>query len=140
MSKFQPGFTLIELLVVVTIILVLSGLGLVTYTGTQRKARDSKRKADLEQLRSALEMYRDDEDLYPIGTGSVSSTLGDLTSGNYIDSLPEDPKGYSYYYNSDANGYTYSLCAYLEGGGPDACGDNCSAPEDEDCNYQVNNP
>ncbi len=132
----KKGFTLIELLVVITIILVMSGIGVVSYTGAQRNARNSKRKADLEQLRSALEMYRDDNDVYP-------PDLDKLKTEGYIDSKPIDPKYYDYYYNPspgpDPDYYTYSLCAYLEGGGPDDCGSNCgSAPGN--CNYQVNNP
>lgn len=141
-SKFyildsKSAFTLIELLVVTTIILLLSGLGVVAFTGAQKKARDNKRKADLEQVRAALEMYRDDEDVYP--TGGLSDAEAALTGGNYLDSMPTDPKGYSYYYSS-TNGYTYTLCAYLESGGTDDCGNNCSAPDSASCNYEVNNP
>jgi general secretion pathway protein G len=134
----KKGFTLIELLVVVTIILLLSGLGVVAFTGAQRKARDNKRKSDLEQVRSALEMFRDDNDVYPAGNGW--SQLDVLVTDNYIDELPLDPKGYSYYYGADADGYTYYLCAYLEAGNGGAldCTTQCAAPED--CNYEVSNP
>ncbi len=137
----KKGFTLIELLVSITIILILTSFGVVYYTGAQKKARDSKRQADLEQLRSALEMYRNDEDVYPTASGSVASTLGTLETLEYINELPTDPKDYAYYYSS-SDGYTYYLCAYLETGGDGAsdCGNDCLAPEDADCNYQVNNP
>jgi general secretion pathway protein G len=137
----KKGFTLIELLVSITIILILTSFGVVYYTGAQKKARDSKRQADLEQLRSALEMYRNDEDVYPTASGSVAATLAVLETSEYINDLPTDPKGYSYHYTS-SDGYTYYLCAFLETGGDGAsdCGDDCSAPEDADCNYQVNNP
>ncbi len=127
----RKGFTLIELLVVITIILVVSGIGLVTYTGAQTRARDTKRKADLEQIRSVLEMYRDVNDLYP-------DALSNLTADGYLDSIPDDPKNYDYYYNPAATRYTYQLCAYLESGNG-GCDGNPSCGS-ETCNYQVRNP
>lgn len=129
------GFTFIELLVVTTVILVLTTVGVVSYQAAQRKSRDSKRKSDLEQVRAALEMYRSDNNTYP--TDDWDGMINALISENYLTSSPEDPKGYSYYYSSD--GLTYRLCAYLEAGGGNNCGDNnCNAPGN--CNYQVTNP
>lgn len=55
MSK--KGFTLIELLVVISIIGILAGLTLSSYTGAQKQARDSQRRSDLNQYRNALETY-----------------------------------------------------------------------------------
>ena len=49
----ERGFTLIELLIVIVIIGILMSVLLVSYQGTRRTARDGKRKADLEQIRSA---------------------------------------------------------------------------------------
>lgn len=135
MRKRRKGFTLIELLVVVTIILLLSGMGLISYQAAQKKGRDSKRKSDLEQVRAALEMYRSDYGSYPVG--DWDSMITSLRDENYLSSSPEDPKGYFYYYNS-SDGYTYRLCAYLETGGGDDCGSNCGAPGN--CNYRVTNP
>ena len=54
----KNGFTLIELIVVVTIIAVLTVVGVISYSGTNRKARDSRRMADLEKVRIALELYQ----------------------------------------------------------------------------------
>jgi len=133
--KAKRGFTLIELLVVVTIILVLSSVGLVSYQAAQRKGRDSKRKTDLEQVRAALEMFRSDNGSYP--TGSWGEVITVLTDEDYLSSAPQDPKGYSYHYVSD--GHTYQLYAYLEAGGEEDYGVSCgSAPGN--CNYQVTNP
>ena len=49
------GFTLIELLVTVTIIAVLSAIGLVIYHVVLEQGRDSKRQSDLRTIQSALE-------------------------------------------------------------------------------------
>lgn len=129
-TKKHLGFTLIEVLVVATIIGILTSIGFVSYQSTQKSSRDGKRKADLEQVRGALEIYRSDNNAYPAGLSTLTP--------NYIQPLPTDPKGYSYYYNRLTT-TTYNLCAYLEGGGTDNCGLNCgTAPGN--CNYKLANP
>jgi len=130
------GFTLVELIVVITIIGILAGLGFTNYATSQARARDGKRKVDLEQVRSALEMYRTDSGSYPGGT---------LVSGNDIAyggttylTIPNDPKpGRRYVYSGSANSYT--LCAALETetGNPSGCGGSCGSVA---CNYKVTNP
>lgn len=133
----RKGFSLIELLVVTTVIITLMAIGTVYYRGAQAKSRDNKRKVDLEQVRAGLEMYRSEEDTYPVGS-SWDNMTSTLVTDDYLPSAPTDPKGYSYYYTSDGSAYT--VCAYLESGGPNDCGDNCSAPEGASCNYQLGNP
>lgn len=51
------GFTLIELLVVMAVMSVLVGIGVNTFSIAQKKARDTKRKADLRTIQTALEIY-----------------------------------------------------------------------------------
>ncbi len=131
--KNNRGFTLIELLVAMTIASVLMGLALVSYQGARKSARDGKRKTDLEQIRSALEMCRADIGSYPDSLPGACS--------NYL-SVPTDPLSptYQYRYNGSANSYT--LCAYLETGAvitncPGDCGGNCGSIA---CNYKTCNP
>ena len=95
------GFTLIELLVTIAIISVLSGIGLATFIGAQQKARDGRRQADLEQIRSALELYRSNE---ADGDGLYPSSLGSLTA--YLNPLPADPKSGDLY----SSGYSGTGC------------------------------
>lgn len=59
------GFTLIELLVVIAIIGILSSVVLVSLNTARMKARDTRRIADLNQIRLALELYYDDKGYYP---------------------------------------------------------------------------
>ncbi len=126
--KTRRGFTLIELLVVMTIIVILAGLSLVSYQGAQRSARDGARRADLEQIRSALEMCYADNDVYPAIYPDV------VCGGNtYLSETPVDPVSDNGYYYSGA-GATYRLCAILETGGNDTCA-GCAA-----CNYEVTSP
>ena len=49
------GFTLVELLVVVSIIAVLSVIGITVFGNVQRGARDARRKADIDSIAKAME-------------------------------------------------------------------------------------
>ena len=62
------GFTLIELLVVISIIGVLTAIILPNMMGMRERARDSKRKATLKELKTALRLYYNDHQSYPINT------------------------------------------------------------------------
>lgn len=54
--KFHnAGFTLIELLIVVTIISILTVIGITVYSGIQKNARDAVRKADIDAIANAME-------------------------------------------------------------------------------------
>lgn len=53
----NKGFTLIELLVVIAIIGLLTSIVLVSIRGIGARARDAKRKSDLDQIRKALLLY-----------------------------------------------------------------------------------
>jgi prepilin-type N-terminal cleavage/methylation domain-containing protein len=111
-SSVWKGFTLIELLIAVAIIGVLSVVGMNTYTGILRDARDARRREELKQLQTALEAYKAANSVYPSTGGAwYTSDPGDTAysynGGNYIPnpaglpvfvptymrSLPRDPKG-----------------------------------------------
>ncbi len=107
----NKGFTLVELLVVMTIVAILAGLALTSYQGARKNARDGKRKADLEQIRSALEMCYADEGSYPTSIYASVSCGGQT----YLSSTPKDPiTDAKYSYLPGATFVTYQLCASLE--------------------------
>lgn len=59
------GFTLIELLVVIAIIGLLATMAVLGYSAANQRSRDAKRKSDLRQISKALELYFDDNGVYP---------------------------------------------------------------------------
>ena len=129
------GFTLIELLVVMVIIGILASLSIFAMGGARSSARDARRKADLEQIRSGIEIYKADCNLYPPnGSLNEGSTLTASCPNlaTYIQKVPGDPSVGSYCYNRTSN-VTYELCAKLEDV-PAAALCGCGA------NYKVTNP
>lgn len=93
----KKGFTLIELLVVVSIIGILTVIGLGSYNFFIRAARDARRESDLKFIQSALEQYHADQKYYP----SIVVAGGSLIFGSktYLTTVPNDPKGIdSYWY------------------------------------------
>lgn len=61
----KTAFTLIELLVVISVLGILVTLMLPNLMGVRARARDSAKKNDLRQLKSALRMYYNDYQAYP---------------------------------------------------------------------------
>ena len=106
----KNGFTLIESLVVVTMMLVVVALGVTSYSGASKKNRDNKRMADMERIRMALEMYRQNS------TDGTYPANGDDLIPDYMDSWPTGPKGETdaYTYNQTGTGFTYELITTLE--------------------------
>lgn len=141
----RQGFTLIELLIVIAIIAILSAL-FVNYSSINiKRGRDAKRKADLESIRSGIEIYRADCNSYP-STLPLSGALNGngvgacLSTNTYISNIPTDPTAdQAYVYSSD--GTTYEICASLEANPPPdvACGGS-SACGTGICNYKVISP
>ncbi len=112
----RKAFTLIELLVVIIILGVLAALITGNFFTSLKKGRDAKRKADLEQIQRALEMYYEDKRIYPLtGELTFGTSLTDPVSGKvYMQNLPNDPvSGKAYQYLS-ADGSDYKAFACLE--------------------------
>jgi len=106
--KVKLGFTLIELLVVISIIAILITIIVATFGTTQAKARDSRRKTDLDALKKALELFKSDTkgaSKYPSNINTDS-----LVTPKYIKEIPQDPSlstvngGNYFYVPAQANG------------------------------------
>ena len=114
----QKGFTLVELLVVIAIIGVLATLVLLQLGSARARARDTKRIADVNQIRTAVEQYFEDHggkyptDIYAAAPNGLEPT--------YITRMPYDPldstKKYGYGYDVNTNGdpVKYQIYTQLE--------------------------
>lgn len=110
----RNGFTLIELLVVIFIIGILAGVLFPNFVGSRQRARDSRRKHDLAEIKTALRLYYNDHQSYPPSVPFGSSW------GDYMQTVPQDPTydpdsgtgGYNYCVSDDGEGFV--LCAQLE--------------------------
>lgn len=126
--RFGKAFTLIELLIVITIIGILAVALIPRVTQGPAKARDVKRKSDVQNIGTSLELYYSDSASYPTGDGCAGTTLtAALTTGStsYTQAIPDDPTSTSstlgcaggYYYKAlgtTPNFSSFALVSKLE--------------------------
>jgi len=104
------GFTLLELLIVIGLIGILVSVAAVSYSSAQKKARDTRRMADMKAVQDGIEQYyADHSGLYPADEAALTE------GGIYLpNGIPADPKGVNpYTINYDTS--SYCACAALEG-------------------------
>lgn len=149
----KKGFTFIEILVVVTIIAILMAVGLISYSSVNKRSRDAKRKSDIEQIRTALEMYRADYGYYPDAASSSFFPIASDVSfksalSPYLSTIPQDPKDdvqFPYQIKminasgSPVHYYGYCVSSIIEsiGSGSDTC---AGYAHPDYYNYTVKNP
>lgn len=117
---FKQGFTLIELLVVISIIGVLATIVATNLNSARARARDLKRKQELREMQSALQLYYNNNQAFPddafgrylpyCGAGSDNCQEGDaftVSGVNYMKALPQ------YQYDNTDDG-SYILKVILE--------------------------
>ena len=131
--KNKKGFTLIELLVVIAIIGLLSTLAVVALNNARAKSRDAKRVADVKQIQTALELFYNDCNGYPVqaaaalmadgidggtaaGYDNCDGDSGEPTINTYLATIPDAPlpldntascttaNGSYYYQSTDSSG------------------------------------
>jgi type II secretion system protein G len=152
----KKSFTLLELMIAIVILGVLSALISGNFFTSLKKSKDARRKADLEQIQRALEMYYEDKKAYPTQAAASGFPFGGkfcetpTCSSNekiYMQKVPNDPvSSYSYQYQSDGTYYRLFSCiennldqgpGVSQGGfngGPNNCGANCK------CKYTISSP
>lgn len=136
----QQGFTIVELLIVIVVIGILAALVITTFSGIQRKARNTERQTDVKSLHSQVEVFFTNNGYYPTLANMNDATFrSDEMKGLDAEAL-QDPQGTSetlvaapaansYAYDVSKEDDTacdntagnecvkYTLTATLEGGG-----------------------
>jgi prepilin-type N-terminal cleavage/methylation domain-containing protein len=74
-SEANKGFTLIELLVVIAIIAILVAFVVSNFLGARQRAKDVKKKSELQQIKSALRLYYNDYNIYPLPSSTQTNRL-----------------------------------------------------------------
>lgn len=122
----NKGFTLIELMVVVSIIAILSVIGVTAFSSAQKQGRDAKRRADIDAIAKALESNRDGvAGTYKPSGLSITTAAGyngNATFNGYFSSgtAPKDPTndnttGLFYKTQITTSDTIFMTCAKLEG-------------------------
>jgi len=121
---FKKGFTLIELLVAIAIIGILVGIVLVNLNDARKKARIASTQQTVNAILKAIQMLESDTGEWPdhktiddVEGGASGNEVWDLNvasagivatdgsyvgwSGPYIRSIPQDPWGNNYFFDTD---------------------------------------
>lgn len=120
-QKDSKGFTIVELLIVIVVIGILAAITIVAFNGVQTKARDSERAAEVKSLQTALEMYKAENDVYPLHAGGSDNSgyqmiaLESLLVPKYLAALPREPNSTAtYQYVRDTGGLGYGIRVQYE--------------------------
>ena len=82
--RAEGGFTLIELLIVVTLIVVLAGIGMSTYSISVARAKEAVLRENLFRMRDSIDQFYADKGAYP-------PDLSALVTEGYMRQIPRDP-------------------------------------------------
>lgn len=105
MLQRQRGFTLLEVMVVIVILGIIASMVVPNLIGNQETAARQKAVVDIQQLESALDMYRLRNGFYPTTEQGLDALVNAPSSqpvprsfpeGGFIRRLPKDPWGEDY--------------------------------------------
>ncbi len=134
LKRKESGFTIVELLIVIVVIGILAALVVTTFSGIQRKARNTERETDVKAIHGQLEAYFSQNNTYPTLANLNDSGWRSTNMKSLDGEALKDPKGTTqelagtvsntqYGYNVTCDTATppvcsaYTLTANLEGGG-----------------------
>ncbi|MBC7477933.1 MAG: type II secretion system major pseudopilin GspG [Pseudorhodobacter sp.] len=133
MRRRDSGVTLIEMMVVLVIIGIVAALIVPNVIGRPDEARAAVAKSDLRTIAASLEMYRLDARAYPTTAQGLKALTEKPTdapvpqtwsAGGYLPTLPLDPWGKPYVYQSPADDAPYALTSLGADGLPGGDGVN----------------
>lgn len=127
----SAGFTLVELLVVLVILGLLAGIVVPNLIGRTETANIQTTRTQIEQLGSALDMFRLEVGRYPTTNEGLQALIEQPTgverwNGPYLrrNTVPTDAWGNAFVYRSPGEHGPYDLLSYGADGSPGGTGDN----------------
>jgi general secretion pathway protein G len=104
MRRGRGAFTLVEMLLVVTILAILAAIVLPKVTGKSQQAKIGAAKAQISAFKTALDMFEVDNGHYPKGKNGLDDLVRQPKDASnwhqYLDTIPLDPWGNKYVYES----------------------------------------
>ncbi len=125
-NNSSKAFTMVELIVTITIIAILSTIWYNSYVWYLSEARDSERKANMWEIKTALKLYKQKRWAYPLPWDTFNITnswtivaiqwlLNDQVTLNTMDILPLDPyTNKNYFYSVTENKQEAEVALSLE--------------------------
>jgi len=83
-SAIERGFSLLELMISMFILIILLSVAMPVYQRSVQQARETVLRANLWQMRRAIDQYGTDK-------GKLPKSLDDLVTENYLREMPKDP-------------------------------------------------
>ncbi len=106
-GRNEKGFTLVEMMVVIVIIGLLATVVIINVMPATERAAQTRVKADLDTLSSALDMYKLENMRYPTSSEGLNALVP-----NYVRRLPNDPWNSPYVYVTPGpNGAPYRIAS-----------------------------
>lgn len=118
LTRRQSGFSLIEVMVVLLIIGMMAALVAPAILGNQESAQLKKAAIDIQQLESAIQMYKVRTNLLPtteqglealVSAPTIEPVPRNFPAEGFINRLPQDPWGNDYYLLSPGEMGTFDI-------------------------------
>ena len=93
LKRKESGFTIVELLIVIVVIGILAALVITTFSGIQKKARDSERQTDINAIHGQVEAYYAQNGKYPTLANLQDNAFLTGTLKGLDTAAAHDPKG-----------------------------------------------
>ncbi len=132
-SNIQHGFTLIEILIVVVILSILAITVVPQFLDQPAKARIARAQSDVQQLKTALSMYKLDNFTYPSTAQGLNALVSkpsgqplakNWKTGGYMERMIKDPWGNDYQYLNPGNHGAIDIYSMGRDGQPGGEGDD----------------